>query len=163
MSPLRHSSQVPRDRDDPAKGFVEVDRNGLEVLDRHDCLARLERSTLGRVGVTFGALPVILPVNFRLVGDQIVFRTRVGTKLDAATCETIVAFEVDDVDLLDHTGWSVVVTGYASEVTDPEDLRALAEAPIPYWAPADGARYVAISTEMITGRLINPDLRPPSG
>ena len=80
------------------KGFVEVDRNGLEVLDRQECLRLLATATIGRIGITLGALPVILPVNFRLVDDRIVFRTGVGTKLDAATCNTIVAFEVDAVD-----------------------------------------------------------------
>lgn len=161
MHPLRHSSTVPRDRTDPSKGFVEVDRNGLEVLDRSECLTLLDASTLGRIAVTVGALPVILPVNFRLAGDQVVFRTGVGTKLDAATCETIVAFEVDEFDPLAHTGWSVIVTGYASEVTDPTVHAALESAHIPRWAPSQGERYIAVSTQMITGRRINPDLGPP--
>lgn len=163
MHPLRHSSTAPRDRTDPSKGFVEVDRNGLEVLDRSECLALLGTAMLGRIAVTFGALPVILPVNFRLVEDQVVFRTGIGTKLDAATCETIVAFEVDELDPLAHVGWSVVVTGYATEVTDPAARAAVVRANIPRWAPSDGERYIAVSTEMITGRRINPDLQlPPS-
>jgi hypothetical protein len=161
MHPLRHSSAAPRDRTDPSKGFVEVDRNGLEVLDRSECLTLLRTATLGRIAVTFGALPVILPVNFRLVDDQVVFRTGIGTKLDAATCETIVAFEVDELDPLSHAGWSVVVTGYATEVTDPTARVAMASANIPRWAPSDGERFISVSTEMITGRRINPELGPP--
>lgn len=154
MSPLGDGSMARRDGADPVKGFTEVDRNGLEVLDRAECLSLLASATLGRVGVTFGALPVILPVNFRLVDDHLVFRTSVGTKLDAATCETIVAFEVDAFEPFSHAGWSVLVTGFAAEVTDPAAQQRLHDANIPRWAPSEGERYVAISTEMISGRRI---------
>ncbi len=74
---------------------MEIDRNGLEVLNREECLRLLRHATLGRVAITSGALPQVLPVNFRLFGDRIVFRTGLGTKLDAATSNNVVAFEVD--------------------------------------------------------------------
>ena len=45
---------------------MERDRNGLEILDRSECLRLLAGSSVGRVAVSVGALPVILPVNFRL-------------------------------------------------------------------------------------------------
>lgn len=138
---------------------MEVDRNGLEVLDRHECLRLLGSATLGRVGITVGALPVVLPVNFRLVGDRVVFRTGVGTKLDAATRNAVVAFEADQIDPFFHAGWSVVVTGVASEITDPSELVALIAANVPRWAPAGDGRPVEISTRMVTGRRIVPGAR----
>lgn len=133
---------------------MEVDRNGLEVLDREHSLRLLATATLGRVGVTFGALPVVLPVNFRLVEDQIVFRTGIGTKLDAATRNHIVAFEADAFEPVSHAGWSVVVTGIAREITDPEEEAALSMVPIPRWAPEGNGRTVAISTDLVTGRRV---------
>lgn len=142
------------------RGYVEVDRNGLEVLDRPQCLGLLATATLGRLGISLGALPVVLPVNFRLVGDRVVFRTTSGTKLDAATSNAIVAFEVDDFDPMSHAGWSVVVTGEARSVTDPTELAELSSARIPRWAPAEGDRFVAIPTRVISGRRIVPGLRP---
>jgi len=145
---------LSRDPRTVSHGCVEIDRNGLEVLDRHECLRLLGTATLGRVGISFGALPNILPVNFRLVGDEVAFRTTVGTKLDAATCNAVVAFEVDDLDPMYHTGWSVVVLGLAREVTDPTERRRFDVAHIPRWAPVDAQRIVAISTEMISGRRI---------
>lgn len=148
------------DGDDPEGSLMEVDRNGLEILGRSECLQLLGGARLGRVGVTFGALPTILPINFRLVDERIVFRTGLGTKLDAATSNAIVAFEVDEMDPLWHTGWSVVVTGLAHEVTSPEELARLDEADIPYWAPAEGDRIVEISMEMISGRRIVPAVHP---
>jgi nitroimidazol reductase NimA-like FMN-containing flavoprotein (pyridoxamine 5'-phosphate oxidase superfamily) len=138
------------------KGYVEIDRNGLQVLERDECLRLLRTATLGRIAITFGALPVILPVNFVLLGDRVVLRTGVGTKLDAAICNAIVAFEVDAFEPMSHTGWSVVVTGQAREITNLAELDALDPSRIPRWAPRGGDRVVEISTEMVTGRRILP-------
>ena len=63
---------------------MEVDRNGLEVLGRDDCLRLLALATLGRIGFTSGALPTVLPVSFHLDGERILVRTGRGSKLDAA-------------------------------------------------------------------------------
>ena len=138
---------------------MDVDRNGLEVLDRDECLRLLATATLGRVGITVGALPVVLPINFRLVDERIVFRTGIGTKLDAATRNAVVAFEADDIEPFSHTGWSVVVTGEAREVTEPDELGDLKAANIPRWAPSADGRVIAVSTTMISGRRIVPGLR----
>lgn len=132
-----------------------MDRNGLEVLGREECLRLLASATLGRVVVTTGALPSVLPVNFQLDRDRILFRTGVGTKLDAATDNAVVAFEVDEIDAGARTGWSVVVTGVARELTDV----GLAEAQrlaLTRWAPGDDHRIVAISIDIVSGRRIMP-------
>ena len=90
---------------------MELDRNGLEVLDPVECLHLLAGATIGRIGVQYGALPTVLPVNFVLYEEAIVIRTSPGTKLDAATRNAVVAFEADSIDSVYHTGWSVSVTG----------------------------------------------------
>lgn len=131
---------------------MEVDRNGLEVLDRDECLRLLATATLGRMGLSSGALPVVLPVNFRLDGERILVRTGRGSKLDAATRNAVVAFEADDFDPVYHSGWSVVVTGVAREVTDPAELDGLP--PVARWAPRGDGRVVAVSTEFVSGRRI---------
>jgi nitroimidazol reductase NimA-like FMN-containing flavoprotein (pyridoxamine 5'-phosphate oxidase superfamily) len=138
---------------------VQIDRNGLEILARDECLRLLRTRVLGRVGCTSGALPIVLPVNFRLVDDAIVFRTGAGTKLAAATDNAVVAFEVDDLDPFAHTGWSVLVTGFAREVTNPVELDQLPLGHIPRWAPGDHGRVVSISTDLVSGRR----LMTPSG
>lgn len=134
---------------------MEVDRNGLEVLEREECLTLLGRATLGRVGVTMGALPIVVPVNYRLVDDEVVIRTGAGTKLDAATRNAVVAFEVDDMDPIEHTGWSVMVTGIAREVVDEAEIARLSRRPLPHWAPGGTDTIIAISTELATGRRIS--------
>lgn len=132
----------------------ELDRNGLEVLDRDECLRLLGTVTLGRIAISSGALPVILPVNFRLTGDTIIFRTASGTKLDAATRGAVVAFEVDAMDPLEHTGWSVMVTGVARQVTDTAELDEIRPERVARWAPLGEDCIIAISTDMVSGRRI---------
>jgi uncharacterized protein len=108
---------------------------------------------VGRIGLSVGALPVILPVNYTLVGDRILVCTARGTKLAAATHDQVVAFQVDDFDSEGSTGWSVLVRGIASEVTDPRVLANARRVPVTPWA-VDGIadRYVTITTEVISGR-----------
>lgn len=132
---------------------VPRDRNGLEILCRDECLLLLATATIGRIGVSIEALPVVLPINFRLVGERIVFCTGEGTKLDAATANAVVSFEVDDFDAFWHTGWSVVVTGTATDATDTEEVAALADR-VARWAPQGGGRVVAIDPIRISGRRI---------
>jgi nitroimidazol reductase NimA-like FMN-containing flavoprotein (pyridoxamine 5'-phosphate oxidase superfamily) len=133
---------------------AQIDRNGLEVLGREECLQLLATVTIGRVGISLGALPTILPVNFRLVGEEVAFRTAMGTKLDAATRNAVVAFEVDDLDPIYHSGWSVVIIGVAREVTDAAELARFERARIPRWAPVGSERVIAISTQTVSGRRI---------
>ena len=142
---------------------MEIDRNGLEVLGRDECLKLLGTATLGRIGVTSGALPTVLPVNFRFDGRRILFRTGEGTKLEAATNNAVVAFEVDEMDPLAHTGWSVVVQGVARGLTDPEELADTRRPPIARWAPGEDRCVVAISPEIVSGRRIVPGVSATDG
>jgi len=139
-------------------------RRALDDLSRADALRLLSSATIGRVGVTIGALPAILPVNFGVLDDTIVFRTAPGTKLTAAVQGTVVAFEVDDADTAAETGWSVLVVGRAREITDRvalERARALGLRP---WAPGAHDHFVQISLDMVTGRRIKPrDATHPNG
>jgi hypothetical protein len=133
---------------------MERDRNGLEILDREECLHLLEEATIGRLAFTSRAMPVILPVNFYLDGDRVLIRTSPGSKLDAAIADAVVAFEVDDFDSFQHTGWSVSVTGYSRVVTDPDEVARVNELPIAHWAPNGGDNVVSMSLDVVTGRRI---------
>jgi nitroimidazol reductase NimA-like FMN-containing flavoprotein (pyridoxamine 5'-phosphate oxidase superfamily) len=135
----------------------EVDRNGLEVLRRDECLRLLAEGHLGRVGLTSGALPLILPVNYRLEGEEILFRSAVGSKLDQATRGTVVAFEVDEFDPLNHSGWSVLVTGRARVLPPDEAGQRRRASPIARWVPGPDGRVVAVSMELVSGRRIPAD------
>jgi nitroimidazol reductase NimA-like FMN-containing flavoprotein (pyridoxamine 5'-phosphate oxidase superfamily) len=135
----------------------------LEVLERDECLRLLGTATLGRIGVSSGALPIVLPVNFRFDGRRILFRTGAGTKLDAATQNAVVAFEVDEIDPPAHTGWSVVVRGVARELTDRDELAEAQRPPLARWAPGEDHRVLAIAPEIVSGRRIVPGVSATSG
>lgn len=126
----------------------------MEELSRAKCLELMATVPVGRIGVSVRALPVILPVNFALVGENIVFRTIPGTKLDAATANAVVAFEVDSYAPDGTFGWSVLVQGVSSEITDPGELLALASIPLRAWALDDrtATRLVRIESSFISGR-----------
>ena len=96
--------------------------NGLEILSRAECRDLLRRASVGRVAVTVGALPAIFPVNYALLGNSIIFLTGEGTKLRAALKRAVVAFQVDHIDEVTGTGWSVMAVGLVEEITDPAEL-----------------------------------------
>jgi uncharacterized protein len=135
-------------------GAAQDDRVSLETLDRGECAKLMATVPVGRIGVNIGALPAILPVNFALVGAYIIIRTVPGTKLDAATRRAVVAFEVDSYAPDGSSGWSVLVQGFCSEVTDPAERAVLAEGPLRAWAFDDGvaARFVRIEMSFVNGR-----------
>jgi nitroimidazol reductase NimA-like FMN-containing flavoprotein (pyridoxamine 5'-phosphate oxidase superfamily) len=133
-----------------------TDRNGLEILARDECLRLLATVTIGRVGVTSGALPAVLPVNFCYDDEQVLIRTSHGTKLDAALRDCVVAFEVDDFDPMSHTGWSVMVTGVAHELEGVEHL-ASQHPPLARWARHGEGHTISIPTDIVSGRRITHD------
>jgi uncharacterized protein len=130
-----------------------VPANQVEVLSRVDCLELFGKVPVGRIGISVGALPVILPVNFALVEEAVVFRAVPGTKLAAATANSVVAFEVDAYEIDGASGWSVLVQGTAAEVIDPTERAALAERIGQPWGVAALAdRIISISATKISGR-----------
>lgn len=141
-------SPMPADFDSVAA----ADRNGLETLTSDECMHLLSCHAMGRVAVTWDVLPVILPVNYALDGERVVLRTAAGTKLCAALSHSVVAFEIDDFEPVDHSGWSVLVRGPAREITDREDLERARRLPLRPWGNESADRYMAIQIEMVSGR-----------
>jgi len=107
---------------------------------------------VGRVGVSMDALPLILPVNFVVVEDWIVFRTVPGTKLDAAVTRSVVAFQADGYALDGSWGWSVLAQGYAHEVTDEAKLGRITAMKTWPFQHGEANHVVAIIATTISGR-----------
>lgn len=131
------------------------DRNGLEVLDYEACLALLRTRRVGRVAFVDAGTPVILPVAYTLAGRSVVFRSPVGSKLDAAERGEPIAFEIDHHDTDARGGWSVVVTGVADLVEDPEVTAGLEGLGLDSWALEDvggEVHWIQIRAESVTGR-----------
>jgi nitroimidazol reductase NimA-like FMN-containing flavoprotein (pyridoxamine 5'-phosphate oxidase superfamily) len=128
--------------------------NGLEILSPAQCRDLLAHATVGRIAVTVAALPAIFPVNYGLLGDEIVFLTGEGTKLRAAVERAVVAFQIDHFDELATSGWSVMAVGMAQEITDPDQIRAARRLGLRPFAAGDRSHFVKISPEFLSGRRI---------
>ncbi len=131
----------------------------LKELAERECLQLLASRVVGRVAVVVDGEARVFPVNYLIDGDDIVFRTGEGTKLDAARAGALVTFEVDDSDPLYHTGWSVMVRGPLERVTEPSELHRMHGLPVRAWG-RDGRHIVRISIARVSGRRIE---RTPNG
>lgn len=129
-----------------------------EEISRDECLRLLSQSSLGRLAALVDGRPFVFPVNYTVDRDTVVFRTDPGTKLAGAGFGRV-AFEIDGADPERRTGWSVIVQGVGTEITEALDLRseALRHLDLQPWAPGQRAHWVAIEAESITGRRLRRD------
>jgi uncharacterized protein len=127
---------------------------GLELLTDAEARDLLRQGEVGRVGLTLGAMPAIFPVNYAVIDGDIVFRTAPGSKLAAAADRTVVAFEVDDYDRHDRSGWSVLVLGQSEVVDDVDATYQALKARVKPWADGNRTSLVRIHPEFVSGRRI---------
>lgn len=128
----------------------------LVELDRAECLRLLRAGDVGRVVFTSAALPAAQPVNYLLDGEEVVFRTRNGSKLAAAVRHAVVGFQADEIDARTHSGWSVLGVGEAYEVVEPTRLAQLAGTMPAPWVRDHDAHVIAVPLQVLTGRRIAP-------
>ncbi len=128
---------------------------GIAVIDEERCLRLARGESIGRLGFSARAIPVIFPINFVLVGRDVVFRTEPGQKLDAARLQAVACFEVDSYDGFAHTGWSVLITGRLA-VTEGLELDRLGPLPLRPWAVTGVSDVVTLRGELISGRSVEP-------
>ena len=130
--------------------------SGAQRLDDAEAMRLLASVDYGRVVFTLAALPAIRPVNHLVDEDRIIIRTRLTSAISAALRSAdegvVVAYEADSFDPRTRTGWSVVVTGRAHTVTDPERVLRYEQLLDPWVNRAD--TVVAIEPGMVTGLRI---------
>lgn len=128
-----------------------VDRTGIEVIDSDACLRLLGGRAVGRLGIVVGGEPLILPVNYAVLGETIVFRSAPGSKLDMGP-RAPACFEVDEFDESMSTGWSVLVNGRLEEI----DADEAGHPDVTPWAPGERAHWMRLVPRRITGRRVGP-------
>lgn len=136
---------------------LATDRSGLEILHLGDCFLLLGSVPLGRIGFVAGGEVVILPVNFVVDGQDVVFRTAQGSKLSAVEVGHYVGFEADSYDAATGTGWSVVVNGLAEIVESDEEAARLDGLGLSWVQAVPERVWVRIRPTSITGRRILAD------
>ncbi|MEK0097209.1 pyridoxamine 5'-phosphate oxidase family protein [Streptomyces sp. A475] len=126
--------------------------DGVRELDRQECLRLLATARVGRIVHTYHALPAVLPVPFCLDADfTVVVRTSAESRLAGAIDRAVVAFQADEVDPAERSGWSVVVTGRATAVTDPAEHGRLRRTGPGSWSASRHDIFFRIEPELITG------------
>lgn len=129
-------------------------RTWLEHLSPAECWRLVAATPVGRIGVLNDSAPEIYPVNHVVDRDTILFRTDPGSKLRGLLRSPAVCYQVDGIDPIDATGWSVLVKGRAVELHDPDAVRHAATLPLRYWTLGDKAHWIRIVPNEVTGRRI---------
>ncbi|MCV7049288.1 pyridoxamine 5'-phosphate oxidase family protein [Mycobacterium heidelbergense] len=144
----------------PQDGGTAVARGTVE-LDPREALRLLASVEYGRVVFTHQALPAIRVVNHLVDGGRVIVRTRLTATVSTVVrlssgAGVVVAYEADDLDPRRRAGWSVVVTGWATTITDPDQI-ARYEQRLRPWVNMTMDTLIAIRPEIVTGVRILDD------
>lgn len=129
-------------------------RGELVPIDPEFCGELLGPGGIGRVVMTTDRGPIAIPVNFKMLEGDVVFRTKPSAEVVAAAARGPISFEVDHFDDALGEGWSVLLTGTGHPVTDPAELEAVASLGVEPWAPGERDRFMRITPSQLTGRCI---------
>jgi nitroimidazol reductase NimA-like FMN-containing flavoprotein (pyridoxamine 5'-phosphate oxidase superfamily) len=125
---------------------------GFEEISAEACMRLLREGAVGLLALPGSEAPDVRPVNFALHRQNIVMRTHRGRIFEGARQEEAASFVISESDRLEHSGWSVVVTGRLS-ICDPSD--AAIRSRVRPWAKADKGEWVLLSADRVTGRRIS--------
>jgi nitroimidazol reductase NimA-like FMN-containing flavoprotein (pyridoxamine 5'-phosphate oxidase superfamily) len=132
--------------------------NTSVALSPSECRDLLEGGVVGRLAMATPVGPRIVPVNYAVHGESIVFRTAPYSELSTYGWNTDLAFEVDHLDYETHQGWSVVAVGRAHVVDDPDEVQRIRAQwdPRP-WAPGSRNLYVKLTWRELSGVRLGED------
>jgi transcriptional regulator with XRE-family HTH domain len=127
----------------------------LHQLTEAECRTLIAPGGVGRfLFVQAGRGPVAIPVNFRMDGADVVFRTSGDSVAADGIYQQPVSFDIDHLDEALSEGWSVLLTGTASVITDAGELSRVQALGVQPWAGHDRDLYVRLSATQISGRRI---------
>ena len=137
-----------------------TDGRRLQSITRSESLRLLGDVSMGRVVFTHRALPAIRPVNHIVEGEQIIFRVdRESALARAMDARDVVAYEADQIDPVDHLGWSVIVIGRAHLLGSDETAARYRQALQP-WVAGTFDDIIMIEAEMVEGFRLTMDPHP---
>lgn len=133
--------------------FEDQQQATLIEMPRPECLRLLRSARVGRVVFNDEEGPLALPVNFRMDGEDVLFRISQARKMCPLLHDARVSFEVDQIDDFHQTGWSVLVRGESSYVESGDLPTFRSDRPVP-WARGLRPVHVRIRPSRITGRRL---------
>jgi nitroimidazol reductase NimA-like FMN-containing flavoprotein (pyridoxamine 5'-phosphate oxidase superfamily) len=134
----------------------------IEELDEAESLRLISPGGVGRIAYQSRFGPAVLPVNYQWHDGAIVFRTARHSALDEdlqtgiAGGDYLVAFEIDEIDVVERLGWSVLIQGPAHHVESEAERAAAERAGVESWPGGDRELFVRIVPSRVTGRRIKP-------
>lgn len=127
-------------------------------LSPEDCRSLIAERSVGRVAFqSASGQQHIVPVSFQLDGDSVVFRTSPASELGRLASGAEAAFEVDDLDVENRSGWSVVAKGRIEVIPDNFEtaaIRFFGKDPTP-WAAGVRRLYLRLTWRELTGRELS--------
>ena len=130
-------------------------------LSGEECLRLLKSGVFGRIALTIPTGPHIVPINYSVVDDLIVFRTTPYSVLGTYAANAQAAFEVDHIDYEYGTGWSVVARGRAEAITDSHELDVITSGWTPRpWASGQRNAYYGLRWTELSGRRLGGPIDP---
>jgi uncharacterized protein len=132
------------------------DNNAVHVLHPEECWEFLRGHEFGRLGFHLADEVHIVPINYAVDDNRLLFLTAEGSKLLGVTMNSDVAFEVDEI--IDEHATSVLVRGRARQLVGSAAWVA-DRLPLRPWVDTPKYIVVEITADEINGRRF--DLHRP--
>ena len=131
----------------------ELGERGLRELSEAECWKLLGSHDLGRIALLIDDWPQVFPVNYSAGEGAVLFRSAPGAKATHGPGSRA-CFEIDGWDDMAGIGWSVMVQGTISDITDATDEQAvgLRQLSVHPAAPGVRNRLLALLASRVTGR-----------
>jgi len=127
----------------------------IRVLDEQACLDLVRAQTVGRLGFVADGRVQVIPVNYLVDGHAVVIRTAAGGVLTRVSAETAeVAFEVDHHDNVGGHGWSVLMNGPLTPMTEAEMAAVEGGGRVLPWAGSERTLPLRFAIASVTGRHV---------
>jgi uncharacterized protein len=127
---------------------------GLIELDPAECMELLAAKSVGRIAYATETGARILPVNYILLDDSVIFRTVPAGEIFHHALNSNCAFEIDETDEFFETGWSVVAVGRLEPASE-EDFALMRYGKLPEpWAGGSRWMFVRLPCEHVSGRRV---------
>ena len=125
----------------------------LVNLGDDEALALIATAAIGRIAYAADGEITVVPLNFCLIGRDVYVRTSAtASLLIAARRLSHAAFEADGVAEWSQTGWSALIRGALSEVTDVSTVEAVSQHLSPWVGSGDVV--VRLTAERMTARSV---------
>jgi uncharacterized protein len=128
---------------------MDYDEDIISELDQEECWAALRADEFGRLAYRLGDEVNLVPLNYTVDGDTLLFRTAEGSKLLGIVMNPNVVFEIDTYD--EDSAQSVIVRGKARLLEEDEAHRA-DNTPLRPWVDTLKYNVVEIEPVKVTGR-----------